>query len=368
MRESGDPILLPAGRIASRCSRRCRCRFRPLSIRTIYDSIYQYEVTFSSLGCESEYGLSANEICTGGRDPLCAGRLPDIRALMTASAPLRDGHRPGAAGRLAGKVAMVTGSTRGLGATIARQFASEGAGVAVTGRSAETGTQVVAAIQAEGGDAQWIPLDVTDEQSVADTAAAIDRHWGRLDIVVNNAAATDSIERGGDGRCEQLELASFDRIIRVGVHGAFLTTKHCVPLLRKSGGGSIINISSVAGVAGVPHMCAYSASKGALDAMTRQWAQDLGNDGVRANSIIVGFMASGPAQEAILDHPVLGPLFDAATLLRRRGGSADVADAAVFLASSDSGFMTGTSLVVDGGATARSGFPDPDAVFHAAAP
>ncbi|QLL07373.1 SDR family NAD(P)-dependent oxidoreductase [Mycobacterium vicinigordonae] len=282
---------------------------------------------------------------------------------MTATASPLPGRQP----RLSGKVAIVTGSTRGLGATIAAQLAEDGARVAITGRSADTGNQVVAAIQANGGEALWVPLDVTNESSVIDAVATIDRHWGRLDVVVNNAAATDAIEQGGDGRCEELELAAFDRIIQVGVHGAFLVTKHCIPLLRRSGGGSVVNISSVAGAAGVPHMCAYSASKGALDAMTRQWAQDLGGDAIRANSITVGFMASGPAQEAILEHPVLGPMFESATLLRRRGSAADVANAAAYLASAESAFVTGTRLVVDGGATARSGFPDADAVFLASA-
>ncbi len=255
--------------------------------------------------------------------------------------------------RLAGKVAIVTGATSGLGAAAARRMAEEGAAILVTGRSEERGQAVVESIAQAGGAARFRPLDVTDEagwQATVDGAMAA---HGRLDILFNNAGAT---------RAEPLAevtLATWRRIMAVNADGVFLGTRSAIPAMRESGGGSIINMSSVLGMVGTAHLAAYTASKGAVRYFTKCVALECARDGsgVRVNSIHPAFIAT-----PMMDETAIRMFGDAETGAREFGKlhpvghvgePDDVANGVVYLASDEAKFVTGTELVIDGGYTAE---------------
>lgn len=266
-------------------------------------------------------------------------------------------------GRLDGKVALVTGSTMGIGAAIAQRFAAEGAAVAVLGRSVNRGSAVTDDINEEGGRAMFLNADLTSDQSVDEAVRSAVEEFGGLHVLVNNAAATDAMAEGADGSSTVISDEQLDRLLQVGLHGTLRCCRHCVPHMLEAGTGSVINISSVAGIRGVPGAFGYSASKGALNAITRQVAEDHGAAGIRSNSITCGFIVSNEVAQMMMDHPVAGPAFDSTLLVPRRGRPEDVAAAAVYLASDESGFVTGAELVVDGGTSCRSGYPDPLEIF-----
>ena len=266
-------------------------------------------------------------------------------------------------GRIAGKVALITGSTRGLGEAMGRRFAAEGAAVVITGRDVGRAQTVADELSAGGADALGVGLDVRSEESVARVVDAAVGRFGRLDILVNSAAATDAIASGGDGPCHTLAASDFDEVVKVGLYGAFYATKHAVRAMQSAGAGAIVNISSLAGVAAVPHLFAYTCTKGALVAMTRQVALQYGRARIRCNSVTVGMIEAGPVQTALFDHPILGPAFDAMNLVPGRGGPADVVAAVLYHASDEARFVTGANLVVDGGASVATRAPDPQIVF-----
>lgn len=246
-------------------------------------------------------------------------------------------------GRLDGKVALITGAASGMGASMARIFAREGAKVAVCDLLEDEGRAVVAEIAAAGGTARFLRLDVSDEAQWEATVAAVLGEWGRLDVLVNNAGIS------GSAANDLYDTALWDRIMAVNARGAFLGVKHGVAAMRRTGGGSIINISSISGVVGQERIhCAYNASKAAVRLLTKAVAVQEGSAGIRVNSIHPGLMPPMRTSGATAD-----PVFRAKMMqhvpMGRPGRVEEVAYAALFLASDESSYMTGTELHVDGG-------------------
>ena len=241
--------------------------------------------------------------------------------------------------RLDGKVALITGSTRGIGRTMAEMFAEEGAKVVLSGRSVDKGEKNVERIRAAGGEAMFLPIDVTDEDSVRDGVAAAVDSYGPITTLINNAAPT-ALVNVSFKPLHELTLTEWDDIIRGSVTSAFLMTKYTVPHLIEAGGGSIVNISSGASVFGVPGLGPYSAGKGGMNALTRVIAADYGRQGVRCNTIIVGRVVSYAADR--------GP--DTTKEFLRVGNPRDIGYAALWLAADESEWITGSEITADGGA------------------
>ena len=248
-------------------------------------------------------------------------------------------------GKLDGKVALISGGARGQGAAEARLFAQEGAKVVLGDILDEQGQQVEAEINELGGDALYIHLDVTSEADWQSAVqAAVDR-YGKLDILVNNAAIV--IQKAA---IEDRTADEWDRIFEVNAKGVFLGTKHSIPEMRNAGGGSIVNISSVAGIGQSMHQePAYAASKGAVRIFSKVTASQHAADGIRCNSV-----HPGPIDTDMLHSSMGSPegLENRLTRvpLRRMGTADEIAKGVLYLASDDSSYVTGSELVIDGGA------------------
>jgi NAD(P)-dependent dehydrogenase (short-subunit alcohol dehydrogenase family) len=250
-------------------------------------------------------------------------------------------------------VALVTGSTRGIGRAIAEMFADEGAAVVVTGRS-KSGREVAAAIRDRGGDAIFEIADLTLEEEVQQLISTTTERLGRLTVLINNAAATDrAIPGAGDGRVGDLTTEDWSRVLHGSLTGpVFWTTKYALPYLEQ-GGGSIVNISSTASVRGAPGLDAYATSKGAINAFTRQIAVGYGRKGVRCNAIIAGWIITGSRPRG----PKYVREMKEAHLSTRFGQPRDIAYACTWLCSSEGEFVTGQEITVDGGVTCRMPTP-----------
>ena len=248
--------------------------------------------------------------------------------------------------RLEGKVALITGGARGQGAAEAMLFAREGAKVVIADVLDREGMAVAAEIAELGGEALYVHLDVSSETDWRQAVDAAVSSYGKLDVLVNNAA----IWRGGNVADTSSE--EWDQVLAINAKGAFLGTKLAIPQMRNAGGGSIVNISSTAGLVGSRTSTAYSASKGAVRLLTKSTAVQYGAEGIRANSI-----HPGPIDTAMGDQvwPDAGSREETIerTVLKRLGTPDDIANGALFLASDESSFMTGTELVIDGGLTAQ---------------
>ncbi len=253
---------------------------------------------------------------------------------------------------LAGTVAVVSGAAKGIGRACAERLAAAGAAVIVADLCAEEGAAVVQAIEGAGGKAEFHPLDVTSEAEWIALAAHLDARHGRLDVIVNNAGIAISAPD-----TSEMELADFERQLAVNVSGVFLGCKHAIPLMRKAGRGSIINVSSTAGMRGSRGMAGYSASKGAVRLFSKSLAQELGPQGIRVNSVHPGLIGTDLWQQ--IDAPsvpggdlsLLDEMAKKAVPLGRRGEPADIADVVVWLASDESRYVSGTEIVIDGAMT-----------------
>ena len=249
--------------------------------------------------------------------------------------------------RLAGKVALISGGARGQGAAEAQLFTREGAKV-VFGDILDTeGQQVQAAIRAQGGDATYVHLNVTREEDWQQAVQTAESQYGKLDILVNNAAIVIR------GSIEETSEDEWDRMMAVNMKGVFLGTKYAIPAMRRAGGGSIINISSGAGIAPAPDTsAAYAATKGGVRLFTKATAVQHAPDNIRCNSVHPGpvdtAMVRGPGQ----DPARLQSLVDRVPL-QRLGTVDDIAYGVLYLASDEAAFMTGAELVIDGGRTAQ---------------
>jgi 3(or 17)beta-hydroxysteroid dehydrogenase len=245
--------------------------------------------------------------------------------------------------RLGGKVAIITGGAHGMGESEALIFGREGATVVVADVDETAGRQVAAKIGADGGKARFARLDVTSESDWEDVIRATTGAYGRLDILVNNAGISGSQDP------DTHSTKSWDTIMGVNAKGVFLGMKHAVPAMRQSGGGAIVNISSISGFVGQDklHM-AYNASKGAVRIMTKSAAVQYARDGIRANSVHPGFMPPMRTSKTSADPAWRKPFLEAVPL-KREGRVEEVAYAVLFLASDEASYITGTELVVDGG-------------------
>jgi len=245
--------------------------------------------------------------------------------------------------RLDGKVAIISGAASGMGAATARRFAKEGAKVVVADMLEDDGRKVVADIVTANGAAVFMTLDVTNEadwQRVVDDTVA---RYGKLDILVNNAGIS------GSAVSDLLDTEAWDRLLAVNGRGVFLGTKYAILAMKKSGGGSIVNLSSISGNAGqtMTHM-GYNASKGAVRTLTKSTAVQFGADGIRANSVHPGLLPPMRTSGATADPEVRAKMLKGVPL-RRAGEVDEVANAILFLASDEASYITGAELWVDGG-------------------
>jgi 3alpha(or 20beta)-hydroxysteroid dehydrogenase len=247
------------------------------------------------------------------------------------------------AGRLEGKVALITGGAGGIGAAIARRFAAEGARVLIT--DVEAGAASELAEQLPGG-AGAHGLDVTSESGWEDILGWALATCGRIEVLVNNAGLFLAAS------LTDTTLEDFRRLQEVNQVGVFLGMRTIAPAMAARGGGSIINVSSIAGVTGSPYLTAYAAGKWAVRGMTRTAAKELASSGVRVNSLHPGQIDTDMHTRQRERTPELIQRLVASIPMRRIGDPSEVADAAVFLASEESRYMTGSEIVIDGGASA----------------
>ena len=261
---------------------------------------------------------------------------------------------------LDGKVAVITGSGAGIGFAIARRFAAEGAVIVLSGRNEARGQAAERALQGAGAKAIYVPLDVSREDQVGRLMERALTEFGALDILINNAGPNG--DDFGIGALHELSTETFDRTMKIGAYGPFWCCKYALPKMIAGGGGAIVNISAVAAVRALPRFAGYALSKSVLAALSRQVANDYASAGIRCNTLLVGTVRPDEG-----DISTLPPGFDAGTLdkaiarttmLGRVGRYAEVAEAALFLASPSSQYITGASLPVEGGALGKMQYPD----------
>ena len=245
-------------------------------------------------------------------------------------------------GRVEGKVAIVTGGALGMGRAFSLRLAAEGATVIVTDINREDGEKVVADIEAAGGTAEFHVLDVASEEDWAKLQKSVGDKFGKADILINNAGIYLS------GTTENTDSAAWDRTFSINAKGVFLGSRAAIPLMRKAGGGSIVNISSNWGIVGFPDAVAYVASKGAVRLLTKATATEVAKDGIRVNSVhpslTITHLSKDIVNDPVATKALLGP-----SLLGRPAKAEEIANGVLFLASDESSYMTGSELVIDGG-------------------
>ena len=246
--------------------------------------------------------------------------------------------------RLKDKVAIVTGSTSGIGIGIARLFASEGAKVVICGRREEKGQAVVDTIKNEGGEAYYHFMDITVPESVEKLFADTAEKYGKIDVLVNNAANVGL----KDGRVDELTLEMWDHVLQSDLRGTFFATKCVLPYMQKNeAGGSIINIGSMASCGGDLGSTAYACAKAGVDMLTKSTATQYGKQNIRCNCVRPGLIVT-PENEAKVPQ-LLKDIFLSNIEVTRYGCPEDIGNMCVFFASDESEFVTGQIINVDGG-------------------
>ncbi|MGF9820101.1 glucose 1-dehydrogenase [Brevibacillus agri] len=248
--------------------------------------------------------------------------------------------------RLKGKVAIITGAAGGLGAAQAKLFTQEGAKIVATDLREEELDNVVKEINKNGGEAISCRHDVAVEEDWLHVVKKSISEFGKIDVLVNNAGI------GTDSGLDDFTIERWDRVMNVNLTGCVMGMKHTVPVMKKAGGGSIINISSISGIVAVNNTNAYTASKGAVRSISKAAAIELAKYSIRVNSVHPGIITT-PMSENAMANDQAKSWFQFMTPLPRLGKPEDVAYGVVYLASDESSFVTGTELVIDGGWIAR---------------
>lgn len=250
--------------------------------------------------------------------------------------------------RLEGKVAIITGSSEGMGKATALLFAKNGAKVAITGRTEETGEEVAKEIRDSGGEAQYFKLDVSKEENCKNVVDEVVKKWDKLDILVNNAGVT-----GVDKPTHELTNEEFDFVLNIDLKGVFFMTKYAIPKMKENKSGSIVNFSSIYGLVGSRELTAYHAAKGAVTLLTKKDAINYGPDNIRVNSVHPGTILTPLVQKLADEDPEYEEKQLKLHPLGRFGKPEEVANAVLFLASDEASFITGAQLTIDGGYTAQ---------------
>jgi NAD(P)-dependent dehydrogenase (short-subunit alcohol dehydrogenase family) len=254
-------------------------------------------------------------------------------------------------GRVEGRVAIVTGGALGIGKACCLLLAKEGAKVAVTDILDQEGQKLANQIKSSGGVAEFWHLDVSNEKEVQKSFANINGEFGKIDILVNNAGIA-----GVSKPTHEITEEEWDKVMAVNVKGVFFCTKHVIPYMKKTGNGSIINLSSIYGIVSAPDVPPYHASKGAVRIMTKTDAFLYAKDNIRVNSVHPGFIWTPMVENYAKsqgDVEDVRKLLDSLHPIGHIGEPDDIAYGVVYLASDESKFVTGSELVIDGGYTAR---------------
>lgn len=254
--------------------------------------------------------------------------------------------------RLEGYVAVVTGGARGIGKAVCELFAEHGSITVVTDILDEEGKKLVKEIKGKGGEAEFFHLDTSQEKQVKEILAQVNEKFGGIQVLVNNAGIT-----GPNKPTHEIELEEWQKLMDINVNGVFLCTKHVIPYMRQGKGGSIINLSSIYGIISSPDVPAYHASKGAVRLMSKTDALLYAPDKIRVNSIHPGYIWTPLVENLAKESPEGVEEFrknlDALHPIGHVGEPIDIAYGALYLASPESKFMTGSELVIDGGYTAQ---------------
>ena len=244
--------------------------------------------------------------------------------------------------RLKDKVAIVTGGAHGMGESIARLFAREGASVFIADILEDEGAAVAETIRAASGEAQFLDVDVSIEAQWVDLVQACSTHYGKIDVLVNNAGISGAVPN-------RMSTEYFDKLMAVNTRGTFLGMKTVIPEMRKVGGGAIVNVSSISGFIGQEFVHrGYNAAKAAIRVMTKSAAVQFAKDGIRINSVHPGMMPPMRTSVTAAD-PELREKVLSTVPMQRAGRPDEVAYPVLFLASDEASYITGTELVVDGG-------------------
>ena len=253
--------------------------------------------------------------------------------------------------RLKDRISIITGGGSGIGRATALQFAREGASVLVADIDASSGAETVASIKASGGQAAGIVADVSDEEAAARIAHRAVALWGRVDVLVNNAASFHHL------RVEQATRADWEKVLGVNVMGTSFCSRHAAEVMKTHGGGAIVNVASINGLVAMPDWMTYNASKAAVIEMSKSMAMDLAPFGIRVNCVCPGITDTPALQRVIAEFGM--PVEDVIRvhvaprcLIKRFARPEEIAAAIVFLASDEASYMTGSTVVVDGGFTA----------------
>ena len=255
--------------------------------------------------------------------------------------------------RLDGKIALITGGAHGvagemmgIGGAAARMFAQEGAAVAIADLNMDVALQSAAEIQDAGGRAIAVPLDVSDEQEWIAAFEQVTAELGVPNVLVNNAGIAEL------ANIEETTVELWDRHQAILSRGVWLGTKYAAEGMRQTGGGSIVNISSIHAITGSPTLAAYHAAKGAVRSFTKMAAIQYSQENIRVNSLHPGYVMT-PLTRPGFEDPVVGPLVMSRIPVARLGRPEEIAAGILFLASDESSYMTGSELVIDGGVTAQ---------------